>query len=59
LQQQKFDPKRNYIKTWLPELTNLNLEQIHALNIPKGIDYPTPIVDHKVASEKAKRLYKI
>jgi deoxyribodipyrimidine photo-lyase len=59
LQQQKFDPACNYIKTWLPELTDLNSEQIHTLNIPKDIDYPTPIVDHKIASEKAKKLYKI
>lgn len=44
LQQQKFDPDFEYIKKWVPEY---------------GTDsYPSPIVDHKTARERAIRVYK-
>jgi deoxyribodipyrimidine photo-lyase len=43
-QQKKFDAKMEYIKKWVPELgTNR---------------YPNPIVDHKMARERAIRTYK-
>ncbi|WP_428224821.1 cryptochrome/photolyase family protein [Flavobacterium sp.] len=40
----KFDPEWNYIKKWIPELDTL--------------DYPNPIVEHKVAREKCLTTYK-
>ena len=43
-QQKKFDPKGEYIRRWLPELDTF--------------DYPEPIVDHKMARERALETYK-
>jgi Deoxyribodipyrimidine photolyase len=44
LQTEKFDPKREYIKKWVPEVDTLN--------------YPKPIVDHKFARERVLKTYK-
>lgn len=44
LQAEKFDPQNQYVKKWIPEL-NTN-------------EYPTPIVDHKFARERALKAYK-
>lgn len=44
LQTQKFDPKLEYTKKWIPELHTDK--------------YPKPIVDHKFARERAIRVYK-
>jgi len=40
----KFDPDFSYIKKWLPDLNNM--------------DYPVPIVEHKMAHERAINTYK-
>jgi deoxyribodipyrimidine photo-lyase len=45
LQQKKYDPECLYINKWIPEL--------------HSFDYPTPIVDHALESQKAKMMYKI
>ena len=44
LQANKFDPDDNYVKEWVPEL-----------NTPK---YPKPIVEHKMARDRAIETYK-
>ena len=43
-QQEKFDPKLKYIKKWIPEL--------------ESDEYPKPIVDHKLARQRAIDTYK-
>ena len=43
-QVKKFDPKLLYIRKWIPEFDTLK--------------YPLPMVDHKVARERALRVYK-
>lgn len=43
-QAQKFDPKGEYIKRWVPELDTM--------------DYPEPMVDHKFARERCLKVYK-
>ena len=43
-QQQKFDKEGMYVKKWIPELDSL--------------DYVTPIVDHKLARDRALNTYK-
>ena len=43
-QAEKFDPKGEYIRRWLPELNSL--------------DYPAPIVDHKMARDRCLKVYK-
>jgi deoxyribodipyrimidine photo-lyase len=44
LQAQKFDPKGEYIRHWIPELNSLN--------------YPQPIVEHAMARQRAIDTYK-
>ena len=43
-QLKKFDPKGEYCRRWIPELDSLN--------------YPNPMVEHKIARERALRVYK-
>lgn len=55
LQSRKFDPEGRYIRRWVPEIAHLDQAQIHA---PWEKDacpdnYPSPIVDHKMARERA------
>jgi deoxyribodipyrimidine photo-lyase len=60
LQQKKFDPDCVYIKRWVPELELLSAKEIHSLNIIKPLlaDYVSPIVNHRLASQQAKEMYK-
>jgi len=44
LQAQKFDPKGEYIRRWVPEFNSLN--------------YPRPMVDHAFARQRAIDTYK-
>jgi deoxyribodipyrimidine photo-lyase len=44
LQTEKFDPRHEYIKKWVPEVNRS--------------DYPKPIVDHKMARQRAIDTYK-
>ncbi len=56
LQSQKFDPKGDYIRKYIPELRHLNAKDIHA---PAGVDgYPRPIVVHAEQKAKALALYR-
>lgn len=43
LQQEKFDPYQAYIRKWLPEYGTA--------------DYPKPMIDHKMARDRALRVY--
>lgn len=64
LQSQKFDPDGNYIRRWVPELTDLGSSCIHEpwkapqeelsrAGITLGTTYPFPIVDHTLARKEA------
>ncbi len=64
LQGEKFDPNGDYVRKWIPELTNLPNKWIHkpweasqdVLNkaeIQLGEDYPLPVVDHREARQQA------
>ena len=44
LQARKFDPKNEYIKKWVPEF--------------QSREYPSPIVDHKMARERVLKVYR-
>ena len=62
IQQKKFDPECVYIKRWIPELSDIPPERIHAIEkkgVPEGCSYPEAMCEHRVETEKAKRLYKI
>jgi len=60
LQSKKFDPKGEYIRRWVPELARVRNDDIHAPweNPDLILDYPAPIVDHRVARERALVTYK-
>ncbi len=60
LQQEKFDKNCLYIKKWVPELEKLSPEIIHNLwkNFPNNLEYPKPIVDHKIEAKKTKEIFK-
>ena len=66
-QSQKYDPKGNYIRSWLPELKHLNKKAVHfpadfLSELPKkfqlGKNYPFPLVDHQIQREKALKFFK-
>lgn len=60
-QSKKFDPNCEYIKYWLPQLTDVPNSHLHNWNLyydQYDIDYPSPIVDHTVQSKKFKKFYK-
>ncbi|WP_348535989.1 deoxyribodipyrimidine photo-lyase [Labrys sp. LIt4] len=63
-QGEKFDPEGRFVKRWLPELGRLPAPLVHrpwtassaqldAAGIRLGKTYPLPIVDHKIARERA------
>ncbi len=60
-QQLKFDKNCEYIKKWIPELSQLEPKTIHNLETqyPSDLKYPKQIVNHKEAREKALKLFKI
>ena len=64
LQGSKFDPKGDYVRTWVPELAGLPAKWIHqpwtapgleleAAGVRLGKTYPWPIVDHAWARRRA------
>ena len=66
LQGEKFDPTGNYVKKWIPELSNIPKEFIHKpweldkviKDFKLGKSYPKPIVDHKEARNAALAAFK-
>lgn len=69
LQGERFDPDGTYIKQFCPELKNLEKRYIHEphlapplvlkmAGITLGKEYPHPIIDHKVARERALERFK-
>lgn len=60
-QQKKFDPDCEYICRWIPELSALPPEIIHAWHLQKRGEkglYPTPIIDHSIEAKKALKAYR-
>jgi deoxyribodipyrimidine photo-lyase len=69
LQGQKFDPRGEYIRRWLPELAALPTDYIHQPELTPplvqqgcgviiGKDYPKPILDLKASREQALQHYR-
>lgn len=64
LQSEKFDPRGEYIKKWVPELRGCTEKEIHdpygrgAGKKVEKLGYPKPIVVHKDSRERALAVYK-
>jgi deoxyribodipyrimidine photo-lyase len=56
-QGEKFDPDGDYVRRWVPELTDVSAEEIHAPHARADgpPDYPPPIVDHAAEREESLR----
>ena len=63
-QGKKFDPEGEYVKHWVPELSNVNQKYIHepweaskheleSFGLNLGIDYPKPIIEHSFGRKRA------
>jgi deoxyribodipyrimidine photo-lyase len=70
LQSQRFDPDGNYIKQFVPELSELPAKWIHApwaappdalaaSGVRIGDGYPSPVIDHEFARDRALAAYAV
>jgi deoxyribodipyrimidine photo-lyase len=68
LQGEKFDPKGDYVRHWVPELARLPTGLTHqpwsatpvelaSAGVELGKTYPAPIIDHKAGRERALAAY--
>jgi len=62
LQSEKYDPKAEFIKKWIPELSDVDPKHIHNwyeyYDDYKDVEYPKPIVDYKEMKDLAIKMYK-
>ena len=58
-QSERFDPKGEFIRQYVPELSSLEGSAIHNPDSEQrqAAGYPEPIVDHKSSVERTKRLF--
>jgi deoxyribodipyrimidine photo-lyase len=54
-QSEKFDPRGDYIRRWVPELADVGESAIHAPAANDRGDYPAPMVDHRAERVEALR----
>jgi len=59
-QSEKADPNGDYIRAFVPELRSVKGKSIHnpPQELARKLGYPTPIVDHRQARDRALRRYK-
>ncbi|PKO06097.1 MAG: hypothetical protein CVU41_08265 [Chloroflexi bacterium HGW-Chloroflexi-3] len=70
LQSKKFDPKGQFIRQWIPELSNVPTQNIHEpWSMPMDVQqqygcvigkhYPTPIVDHAIVKDRVMHAFQL
>ncbi len=60
-QSRTYDPNCEYIKYWIPELSNIPAKYLHNWNKnykKYDVNYPKPIVDHSIMRNKFINFYK-
>jgi len=60
-QGEKFDPDGTYVRSWVPELSDVDTKHVHmpwTLGMLAPTEYPAPIVDHAAEREEALARYK-
>lgn len=62
LQSKKFDKDADYIKRWIPELRDVPAKVVHEwhrddMRNQVDVEYPPPMLNHLVASSRAKRVF--
>jgi deoxyribodipyrimidine photo-lyase len=57
LQSKKFGAA-NYIRRWVPELAELEDDEVHEPRTGRPRNYPQPIIGHRVARERALATFK-
>jgi deoxyribodipyrimidine photo-lyase len=62
-QGEKFDPRGEYVKRWVPELASLDAHDVHQPWRVGGLfragGYPAPLVDHAAARDRCLRAYSV
>jgi deoxyribodipyrimidine photo-lyase len=57
LQSRKYDPAGTYIRTWVPELADASVQELHdpSPSLRGSVGYPEGIVEHSDAVERFKQ----